>query len=91
VGLSYKRNISDLRNSPSLLLWDLLVEAGANLSYIDGFHPAFRGKKSADLKVNDFDLSIIATHHDGLDIEAIKVSSKLILDCTGSIAGVHSI
>ena len=91
VGLSYKRNISDLRNSPSLLLWDLLVEAGANLSYIDDFHPAFRGKQSVNLKGNNFDLSIVATHHDGLDIEALKVSSKLILDCTGSIAGVHSI
>jgi UDP-N-acetyl-D-glucosamine dehydrogenase len=91
VGLSYKRNISDLRNSPSLLLWDLLVEAGANLSYIDDFHPEFRGKQSVKLKGNTFDLSIVATHHDGLDVEALKVSSKLILDCTGSIAGVHSI
>jgi len=91
VGLSYKRNISDLRNSPSLLLWDLLVEAGANLSYIDDFHPGFRGKQSADLKANNFDLSIVATHHDGLDIEALKLGSKVILDCTGSIQGVNSI
>ena len=91
VGLSYKRNISDLRNSPSLLLWDLLLAAGANISYIDDFHPTFRGKQSADVKANTFDLSIVATHHDGLDIEALKVSSKLILDCTGSITGVHSI
>lgn len=91
VGLSYKRNISDLRNSPSLLLWDLLVEAGANLSYIDDFHPKFRGKQSVNLKGNNFDLAIVATHHDGLDIEALKATSKVILDCTGSIAGVYSI
>jgi len=91
VGLSYKRNISDLRNSPSLLLWDLLVEAGANLSYIDDFHPSFRGKESADLKANNFDLSIVAIHHDGLDIESLKLGSKVILDCTGSIQGVNSI
>ena len=91
VGLSYKRNISDLRNSPSLLLWELLLAAGANVSYIDDFHPTFRGKQSAHVKANTFDLSIVATHHDGLDVEALKVSSKLILDCTGSITGVHSI
>ena len=91
VGLSYKRNISDLRNSPSLGLWDLLLAAGANVSYIDDFHPTFRGKQSADVRANNFDLAIVATHHDGLDVEALKVSSKLILDCTGSITGVHSI
>jgi len=91
VGLSYKRNISDLRNSPSLILWDLLLEAGANLSYIDDFHPTFRGKQSADLKGNYFDLAIVATHHDGLDVEVLKTRSKVILDCTGSIVGVNSI
>jgi UDP-N-acetyl-D-glucosamine dehydrogenase len=91
VGLSYKRNISDLRNSPSLILWDLLLEAGANLSYIDDFHPTFRGKHSADLKANYFDLAIVATHHDGLDVEVLKTRSKVILDCTGSIVGVNSI
>lgn len=91
VGLSYKRNISDLRNSPSLLLWDLLAEARANVFYIDDFHPVFRGMQSVDLKANNFDLSIVAIHHDGLDIEALKVNSKVILDCTGSISGVCSI
>lgn len=91
VGLSYKRNISDLRNSPSLGLWDLLLAAGADVSYIDDFHPTFRGKHSADLKVNNFDLSIVATHHDGLDVEVLKARSKVILDCTGSITGVYRI
>jgi len=91
VGLSYKRNISDLRNSPSLGLWDLLLAAGADVSYIDDFHPTFRGKHSADLKVNNFDLSIVATHHDGLDVEVLKTRSKVILDCTGSITGVYRI
>ena len=91
VGLSYKRNISDLRNSPSLLLWDLLAEARANVFYIDDFHPVFRGIQSVDLKANNFDLSIVAIHHNGLDIEALKVNSKVILDCTGSISGVYSI
>ena len=59
VGLSYKSNIADLRSSPSLVLWDLLEAAKAQVSYHDTFHPTFRGINCVDLSTSQFDLAIV--------------------------------
>jgi len=89
VGLSYKSNIADLRSSPSLALWDLLGATNAQVSYHDSFHPIFRGMKCVDLSTAQFDLAIVATRHSDLNMSQLISSSKLVLDCTGTIAGVH--
>jgi UDP-N-acetyl-D-glucosamine dehydrogenase len=89
VGLSYKSDISDLRSSPSLALWDLLEAVKAQVSYHDSFHPTFRGMNSADLSTSQFDVAIVATRHSDLNTSQLISSSKLILDCTGTIAGAH--
>jgi UDP-N-acetyl-D-glucosamine dehydrogenase len=89
VGLSYKSDISDLRSSPSLALWDLLEAAKAQVSYHDSFHPAFRGKNSSDLSTSQFDVAIVATRHSDLNTKQLISSSNLILDCTGTIAGAR--
>lgn len=89
VGLSYKSNIADLRSSPSLVLWDLLETTKAQISYHDPFHPTFRGIKCADLSTSQFDLAIVATRHSDLNTSQLISSSKLVLDCTSTIAGVH--
>ena len=89
VGLSYKSDIADLRSSPSLVLWDLLEAAKAQVSYHDSFHPTFRGINCADLSTSQFDLAIVATRHSDLNTGELISSSKLVLDCTATIAGVH--
>lgn len=89
VGLSYKSDIADLRSSPSLVLWDLLEAAKAQVSYHDSFHPTFRGINCVDLSTSQFDLAIVATRHSDLNTSELISSSKLVLDCTASIAGVH--
>jgi UDP-N-acetyl-D-glucosamine dehydrogenase len=89
VGLSYKSDIADLRSSPSLVLWDLLVAAKAQVSYHDLFHPTFRGIKCVDLPTSRFDLAIVATHHNDLNTSHLISSSKLVLDCTSTIAGAQ--
>jgi UDP-N-acetyl-D-glucosamine dehydrogenase len=89
VGLSYKSDIADLRSSPSLSLWDLLEAAKAQVSYHDPFHPAFRGIKCVDLSTSQFDLAIVATRHSDLNTSQLISSSKLVFDCTSTIAGVH--
>lgn len=89
VGLSYKSNIADLRSSPSLALWDLLEAAKAQVSYHDSFHPTFRGINCVDLSTSQFDLAIVATRHSDLNTSELISSSKLVLDCTATIAGVH--
>jgi len=89
VGLSYKSDISDLRSSPSLVLWDLLEGAKAQVSYHDSLHLTFRGSNCVDLSTSQFDLAIVATRHSNLNTSKLSSSSKLVLDCTATIAGVH--
>ena len=89
AGLSYKSNIADLRSSPSLVLWDLLEAAKAQVSYHDSFHPTFRGINCVDLSTSQFDLAIVATRHSDLNTGELISSSKLVIDCTATIAGVH--
>ena len=89
VGLSYKSDIADLRSSPSLVLWDLLEGAKAQVSYHDSFHPTFRGVNCVDLSTSQFDLAIVATRHSDLNTSGLISSSGLVLDCTATIAGVH--
>ena len=84
VGLSYKPNTSDLRESPSLLLWDLLIESGAEFSYHDSFHPTFRGQQSVAISENFFDLSILAVRHNDLDFDSLSRQSKKIFNCAGN-------
>jgi UDP-N-acetyl-D-glucosamine dehydrogenase len=85
VGLSYKSDIADLRSSPSLVLWDLLEAAKAQVSYHDSFHPTFRGINCVDLSTSQFDLAIVATRHSYLKTGELISSSKLVLDCTGTV------
>jgi UDP-N-acetyl-D-glucosamine dehydrogenase len=91
VGLSYKSDIADLRSSPSLILWDLLEAAKAQVSYHDSFHPTFRGINSADLSTSQFDLAIVATRHSDLNTSELILSSKLVLDCTGTVTGAFNL
>ncbi len=91
VGLSYKSDVSDLRSSPSITLWDELSNAGAEIYYHDVFHSSFRGRNSSDLVSLKFDLAIVATHHSGLNTNQLFSSTELVLDCTGSIVGAHGI
>jgi UDP-N-acetyl-D-glucosamine dehydrogenase len=89
VGLSYKSDIADLRSSPSLKLWDLLEATNAQVSYHDLFHPTFRGMKCVELTTSQFDLAIVATRHSDLNTTHLLSSAKVVLDCTGTIAGAH--
>jgi UDP-N-acetyl-D-glucosamine dehydrogenase len=88
VGLSYKSGIADLRSSPSLVLWDLLEAAKAQVSYHDLFHPTFHGINCVDLSTSQFELAIVATHHSDPNTSELISSSKFVLDCTATIAGV---
>jgi UDP-N-acetyl-D-glucosamine dehydrogenase len=91
VGLSYKSDISDLRSSPSLALWDLLEAAKAQVSYHDSFHPTFRGINSADLSTSQFDFAFVATRHSDLNTSELISSAKLVLDCTGTVTGAFNL
>jgi len=89
TGLSYKADVSDLRESPSLVLWKELEKQGAKVSFHDEIVKVYEGVESSSLSANAYDLSVVAIRHTNLDIDGLKKSAPIIFDCTGSIEGCH--
>lgn len=92
VGMSYKKNVDDMRESPSLKLTELFAARGALVDYHDphvpeipptrGF-PALRGKTSVDLTaagLKEYDAVLISTDHDDVDWTLIVDNARLIVD-----------
>jgi UDP-N-acetyl-D-glucosamine dehydrogenase len=93
LGIAYKKNVDDARESPSLEIMEILKSKGANLSYSDPYFevfPKFRMHKF-DLKsielnenvVKNFDCIIVATDHDDFDYVMIQKNAVLIVDTRG--------
>jgi len=91
VGLSYKADVIDLRQSPSLVLLKELQNSGANVVFHDEIVQDFNDVKSAPLKLNGFDLTLVAIRHSNLDVDKVIASAPIIFDCTGSITGAHQL
>lgn len=92
VGLAYKKNVDDVRESPSLRLIEKLEERGANVDYFDPFvpevpvtreHAGLAGRRSVDWKIEHiaiYDAVLIATDHDGIDYSALAEAARLVVD-----------
>ena len=92
VGLSYKRNIDDTRESPSLKLIELLEGRGAKTEYHDPLaveilptreHPGLTGRRSVDLDpqtVASYDAIVVATDHDPIDWPSLAAHGRLVID-----------
>ena len=93
LGIAYKKNVDDMRESPSVELMQLLVAKGALVDYSDPHVPAFPRMRNYhfDLKsvplsgrgVAGYDLVLIATNHDAFDYEMIRKNAQLIVDTRG--------
>ena len=92
IGLAYKKNVPDIRESPSLKLIELIEERGGSASYYDPHVPeipptreygAFKGRPSVawrEADIRAFDAVLIATDHDDVDYAALAAWSPLIVD-----------
>ncbi|MBZ9905423.1 nucleotide sugar dehydrogenase [Mesorhizobium sp. BR115XR7A] len=92
IGLAYKKNVPDIRESPSLRLIELIEEWGGKAEFHDPHvpeipttreHMALRGRRSLELTeavVNDFDAVVVATDHDAIDYKAVADHALLIVD-----------
>jgi len=88
VGVSYKANVADTRETPAASVIDLLRAQGANVVWHDDLVGSWRGETSARLTAHD--IAVVVTKHDGVSDAAIK-TSKYVFDCTGTIAGAEGI
>jgi len=102
LGLAYKPNVDDERESPSYVLMDLLAKQGAEVSYHDPYvpvikltreHPHWAGTKSVPLTrdvLAAFDLVLIATNHAVIDYQKVADGSYLIVDTRNAMAGIKT-
>ena len=88
VGVSYKANVADTRETPAAAIIDLLRQAGAKVSWHDPLVGSWRGEESSDLGASD--VAVVVTKHDVVSVADIKKSSY-VFDCTGSIVGADGI
>ena len=88
VGLSYKANVADTRETPAASIIDLLRQAGAIVTWHDPLLGSWRGEESCDLGASD--VAVVVTKHDVVSVIDIKKSSY-VFDCTGSITGADGI
>lgn len=85
VGVAYKPNVADTRETPAELLIDALEEFGAIVSWSDPVVGSWHGKESAGL--NGAEIAVVATKHDAVSAEDILKSAPYVFDTTGKVKG----
>jgi UDP-N-acetyl-D-glucosamine dehydrogenase len=90
LGMAYKKNIDDMRESPSIKLVEQLVNRGAKLDYHDPYIPVYHDEHGADIHLSSVPLSaemlasydavLISTDHDDVDYAFVVKHSRLVLD-----------
>ncbi|MHC4883122.1 MAG: nucleotide sugar dehydrogenase, partial [Planctomycetota bacterium] len=100
LGLAYKPDIDDVRESPSLELIELLKAAGAKVDYNDPYLPQTHKMREYDLKmksvaltaakVKSYDCVLISTNHSDYDYKWIVKNAKLVVDTRNATAAVKT-
>lgn len=100
MGMAYKKNVDDMRESPSLVLTELLKERGAVVDYYDSFvpevmptreHPELSGMKSIQFTpeaISSYDAVLISTDHDDVDYDTLVENAKVVIDTRNATKSV---
>jgi UDP-N-acetyl-D-glucosamine dehydrogenase len=98
LGVSYKKDIDDLREAPALTIIELLQRKGAMVSYNDPYFPTIGRGRKYDLKMNsvpldnlrDYDCVVIVTDHSDYDYARVVTQSRLVVDTRNATRGLFS-
>src|SRR6202045_1977936 len=98
LGVAYKRDIDDLRESPSLTIIELLQKEGAQVSYNDPYFPTVGKGRKYDLQMKcaplenlgQYDCVLIVTDHSDYDYAGIVRESQLVVDTRNATRGIRS-
>ena len=98
LGVAYKRDIDDLRESPSLTIIELLQKEGAEVSYHDPYFPFIGKGRKYDLQMKcaslenlgQYDCVLIVTDHSDYDYPRIVNESQLVVDTRNATKGIQS-
>ena len=100
IGVAYKKNIDDIRESPALTIWELLAARGADVTYHDPHvpvipatreHGALTGARSRPLDAGTLDacdMVVIVTDHDAVDYRLLQAAARLIIDTRDCLEAV---
>jgi UDP-N-acetyl-D-glucosamine dehydrogenase len=93
LGISYKKNVDDMRESPSVLVMELIRAGGGIVSYSDPHVPAFPKMREHKFELSSvpltpenlkrFDAVVLTTNHDKFDYVMIRDHARLIIDSRG--------
>jgi UDP-N-acetyl-D-glucosamine dehydrogenase len=98
LGVAYKKDIDDLRESPALTIIELLQKEGAEVSYNDPYFPMVGKGRKYDLQMKctplenlgQYDCVLIVTDHSDYDYGRIVRESQLVVDTRNATKGIHS-
>ena len=98
LGVAYKKDIDDLRESPALTIIELLQKKGAEVRYNDPYFPFIGKGRKYDLQMNctplenlgQYDCVLIVTDHSDYDCERIVRESQLVVDTRNATRGIQS-
>jgi len=98
LGVAYKRNIDDVRESPALRIMSLLEARGAEVRFFDPYvavipptreHPEFTGRRTIEVSgetLSDFDCAVVVTDHEDVDYALIERCVPLVVDTRNEFA-----
>lgn len=98
LGMAYKKDVDDLRESPSLTIIELLSQRGAQVAYNDPYFPFVGHGRHYDLNMkctplddlSSFDCVLIVTDHSTYDYARIAREAQLIVDTRNALKGIES-
>ena len=95
LGIAYKKNVNDMRESPAIKLIELFKARGAAVEYADPHvpevppsreHPGLAGMRAVSPDaIGDYDVAVIVTDHDGFDYDALVAGARLIVDTRNAL------
>lgn len=98
LGIAYKKNVDDMRESPSVVIMEKLQDLGAQVSYSDPHVPSFPQMREHHFNLSSvaispdnlitYDCVVLATDHDKFDYSLLKQHATLIIDCRGRYSEV---
>ena len=102
MGIAYKKNVDDMRESPSLVLIEMLQERGAKVDYHDPYvpeimrtreHSELAGMRSVSLTpeiVTTYDAVLISTDHDDVDYDMLVANARVVVDTRNATKAVST-
>jgi UDP-N-acetyl-D-glucosamine dehydrogenase len=95
LGIAYKKDIDDVRESPALDIIELLMNKGAQVSYHDPYAPSVRiGEHTLQSAAFDtlehYDMVVVVTDHSTVDYKQVAAKAKLVLDTRNAMKNVRA-